>query len=735
MNPLRLYIDGFMCYAWAFIDFTQFSSALVVGKIESNDADSNGAGKTTIFKAIEYALFNQSDFNLERIVRDDCASCKIVFDFVIGTQEYRLARTRTRKGATDLSLYERTGTDGSTEEVLHTDKYQALFDEKYWKDISGRRTSDTEKDLAKLLKINLKSFRIFVHFIQNDFVGLATATPEKRKGILKDALNLAVYAKLEKIAKDKCSLLSKEAEKMRLLIDGMGDPDLALTDLAFQLSSAEVSIQSGTENIAELECSLAELTDSLNKLINEHSNLESRFSNLIAKEKTLTAEKVRLEISVKEYTSKKANIVKAARDLVAELKQLEETRKQLIDIDFNQMDILSELIISNKERAAQLSLTIQTDTIRCEKLKKPIPKDGECEECRQPITAEHRKICQAKLDQERTERQQNIQICKKEIGALTTQNGLHQQTINSLTLSKQHLEGVNVKIASKKKEHTDRRDTHDEYKALLDKFTAELEAKNVEIEKVNEDLQSSYTEVATALNQKIQDAKQTVATATTKLSISNKELTQLISSKAVIQHSLNQKTEDKRKKLDYNKLLKELEDKLSVYPSVLQAFSSTGIPNLIIHNILDDLQLEVNSLLNQFKPGLQLTFTIEKTKGDGTEADTLDIDYKLNGKDRYYEQLSGAMRLIVNFSLKLGLSFLLQKMLGVDIKFLLLDELDQSLDKSRADAFADIVKFLQKDFNILVITHNDRLKDKFSHAVLVEQDINMVSHAQLVSSW
>lgn len=735
MNPLRLYIDGFMCYDWAYIDFTQFSSALVVGKKEGDDADSNGAGKTTIFKAIEYVLFNQSDFNLERIVRDDCASCKIVFDFIIGTQEYRLARTRTRKGATDLSLYERTGTDGSTEEVLHTDKYKALFDEKYWKDISGRRTSDTERDLTKLLKINLKSFRILVHFIQNDFAGLATATPEKRKGILKDALNLAVYAKLEKIAKEKCSLLSKEAEKIRLLIDGVGDPDSALVDLATQLSNAELGIESSTGHVANLESFLVGRNEELNKLTNEYSNLASRFSNLITKEKTLSAEKARLEISVKEYTSKKANVIKAARDLIAELKQLEETRKQLVDIDFNQIDILSELIISNKERAAQLSLTIQTDMARCEKLKKPIPKDGECEECRQPITAEHRKICQAKLDQERTERQQNIQTCKKEIGALTTQNGLHQQTINSLTLSKQHLEGVNVKIASKKKEHTDKRETHDEYKALLDKFTAELEAKNVEIEKVNEDLQSSYTEVAADLTEKIQEAKQKVAADSLSLAAANKELTQLISSKAVIQHSLNQKTEEKRKKIDYNKLLKELEEKLSVYPSVLQAFSSTGIPNLIIHNILDDLQLEVNSLLNQFKPGLQLTFTIEKTKGDGTEADTLDIDYKLNGKDRYYEQLSGAMKLIVNFGLKLGLSFLLQKMLGIDIKFLLLDEMDQSLDKSKVDAFANIVKFLQKDFSILVVTHNDRLKDKFSHAVLVEQDINEVSHAQLVSSW
>ena len=51
------------------------------------------------------------------------------------------------------------------------------------------------------------------------------------------------------------------------------------------------------------------------------------------------------------------------------------------------------------------------------------------------------------------------------------------------------------------------------------------------------------------------------------------------------------------------------------------------------------------------------------------------------------------------------------------------------------DAFADIVKFFQKDFTILVITHNDRLKDKFTNGILVEQDINMISRAKVVSSW
>jgi DNA repair exonuclease SbcCD ATPase subunit len=176
-----------------------------------------------------------------------------------------------------------------------------------------------------------------------------------------------------------------------------------------------------------------------------------------------------------------------------------------------------------------------------------------------------------------------------------------------------------------------------------------------------------------------------------------------------------------------------LEGKLFLYPTVIQAFSTVGIPNLIIHNILDSLQLKVNTLLNQFKPGLQLSFSIEKTKDDSTE-DTLDINYQINGRDRYYEQLSGAQHLMVLFSLKLGLYFLLQDELGIDVKFLLLDESDQSLSKGRVDAFAEAIKILQKDFTVLVITHNDHLKDKFTHAILVEQERD-VSCARVVSSW
>jgi len=739
MRISRLYIEDFSCYDDAYIDFNEFSSAILIGKKENNDDVSNGVGKTTIFKAIEYVLFNYSDENLEDLIRDDTDSCSVTIDFIVSDQEYRVTRTRTRKGTTDLTLYKRTPNDGEEEEVYHShknDKKVPLHNKKYWEDISGRRSADTEKELGKLIKINVKSFRVFVHFVQHDFSGLTTATPEKRKALLREAMNLVIYPKLERLAKEKFNLLSKEIDKFNLMIETIGDPDSSITDLNQKIIKTNLSLDEYALKLADIEVVQTQFADNINKLTNEHAGLEKKFSALLTKEQALNNEKSRAEISVKEYTTKKANIVLAAKEALAEIKSLEETQLKLVDFDFNKIDVLSEQIVSNKEEIAKLNLTIQNNTARYEKIKRPIPADGECEECRQPITPEHRAICQEKINQEQDALHENISNCAMMVDTLRKNNTNNQQEINRLTLSKQHLESVNTKIANKKKEVSDKKEQYEEYKLLLDKFVADLADKNKQLEQVAEDLRNSSIDEAKVLQKQIQKEKANFAALVSEAATINKEVAILNSSKAVFQHDLNKRIEDKRKKIDYTKLLKELEARTAMYPAVIQSFSSTGIPNLIIQNVLDDLQDESNKLLAQLKPGMQLAFSVEKkVEKTGEQADTLDISYTVNGKKRYYQALSGAMKLAVTFSLKLGLSFLLQKLAGVDIRFLLLDEIDESLDKASTDSFADIVKLLQKEYKILVISHNDRLKDKFSHAVLVEQDTNMVSKARVVSSW
>lgn len=743
MKPIRLYIDNFMCHDKSFVDFSQFSAALIVGKVDNNELFSNGVGKTTVFKAIEYVLFNQADVNLEKIIRDDENACQVTLDFLIGDQEFRVRRKRTKKGSTDLTLLQRTANSGEEDKVYHTisldakgNVYSPLDDEKFWKDISGRRAADTEKELEKIIKINFKAFRSTIHFIQNDLMGLPTATPESRKKILKEALNLVIYTKLEKIAKEKSNVLAKDIEKHKTLIDNLGDPNKELLELIIKLSAIELEFTTKQAVVLEFTTLISKINDKITNLNNTYSVLESKSSSLVAKEQGLTNSKNKLEISVKEYQSKKTNTIKAAKELIDEVKSLKDIQSKLAQIDYSQIDILGEQISKGKEKVAHYNVVIQNSLSKYEELKIPVPDDSVCKHCRQPLSQDHKKICKTQIQNEMLSCQEAIKESKKEIAILNSEILSCQQAINGLNLSKQQLEGINTKITSKNKEIQDKKSLHDEYISLFEKFTSELAEKSTELDQVKEELKNSSLEEALILKTQIESEKNQILRLTTQAQAVNKETAHLNASKAVIQHTIDQKNIDKDKLVVLKNNLTELEEKFIIYPSVLQAFSSTGIPNLIIQNVLDDLQAEANELLGQLKPGLQLSFFIEKTvEKTGDQADTLDINYHINGKERYYEQLSGAQKLAVAFSLKLGLSFLLHKMIGTNIQFLLLDEIDQSLDKASVDAFADIVKFFQKDFIILVITHNDRLKDKFSHAILVEQDINMISRASVVSSW
>lgn len=729
MKPIRIYIENFMCYDKSDINFNSFKSALIIGSQENNDSYSNGVGKSTIFTAIEYVLFNQADINLDKIIRDDTNLCKVVFDFELDSQIYRVSRTRTKKGNSDLSLYERTAAAGSEQEINDINS-----PEKFWKNISGRRAGDTEKELTKLIKINYKAFRSTIHFVQHDFTGLPTLSPEKRKGILKESLHLLTYSKLEKLAKEKASAVLKEIEKHKTLIEAIGNPIADVIPLQDQLELLKSKLNDKNTIINNTQLEINHFSNVIKTLSDKKSSLEDKSSSLVLKEKSLLVEKSKLETSIKDYSLKKSNIIQNAKETINEISALKEEQLKLTSLDFSQIDILNEIIVKNREKIAQLNLTIQNNLTIYEELKIPMPDDSVCKHCRQTLSEEHRIICKKEISVQMEKCQSDIKISKKQIAELNSEILTYQQKVNSLIISKNKLEELNNKILTKTNEVQEKRNIHNEYVTFLAKFEEDLNSKIKEIELVSEEIKQSSLSEVNAISVSIKTNKQELDKLSVNLSSLNKELSHINSNIMVINHSIEQKQNDQIKKQNLINKLNEFEATYMAYAPVLQAFSSTGIPNLIIQDVLDDLQTEANNLLSQLKPGLQLEFLIEKTKGDGTQSDTLDINYFINGRIRSYNQLSGAQKISVMFSLKLGLFFVLKKVLGTNIQFLLLDEVDQPLDKASVDSFADLVKMFQNEFTILVITHNDRLKDKFSHTILVEQDTNMVSKARVISS-
>ena len=134
--------------------------------------------------------------------------------------------------------------------------------------------------------------------------------------------------------------------------------------------------------------------------------------------------------------------------------------------------------------------------------------------------------------------------------------------------------------------------------------------------------------------------------------------------------------------------------------------------------------------MEELRPGILLQFNISKNNKD-----TLDLNYLIDCKEKEWEQLGGGQQIFISLSLKLALSIIIQRRLGIEIKFLELDEVDQPLDKAGVDAYASVIRKWQDKFKIFVITHNDLLKDKFSHAILVESDGEKGATANVVTNW
>lgn len=715
MKPLRLIIKDFMCYDESVINFN-FQSALIVGRATNNDLHSNGVGKSTIFKAIEYALFNEVGTNLEKIIRDDTQKCKVIFDFELDSI-YRVIRSRNKKGINDLSLFVRNSVD--------EDEYTFLEDtnDKYWKSLTCRRVSDTEKELNKVIKINYDSFRNTVHFAQNDFSGLTTITPSKRKTLLKETLNLSIYSKLEKIAKEqlsanKNSIQSQEFKLLSLkesvskkdnVILSLATLDSIVNDLTNKIDISKKIINDNTNIISLLKEEKFKSQSNLDAFLKTKESLSNYIKILSNKNSFLNEEKKNLLLKGKNLS----NSINSLKTFLNENKPIE---LSLIQTDINSCNLnqfkLTEKISSNDQEI--------------KKLKKPLPKETVCSTCLQSISEEHKDSC-LKLNNEKISflEEQNSKFknellsLKKNLNDLTTKLKASEEKNDNIT-------SCNLKLSKLEFEIQSERDKLKKTNSDISECSVELDKTKLSLDEVNNKLDLNSIEKLSELDFKIKTIYSLLQDEHINFNALTKDLSLKENERSILNHDLKSILSNEKEIVVIESKLKDLLEEKEILEAVVEGFSATGIPNLIIHTILNDLQEEANDILKQIKPGLQLSFVVEKENED----DTLDIKYSYHGKDRDFDLLSGAMKLSVNFAIKLGLSKIFQNILNIHTKFLLLDELDQSLDKASIDAFADIIKFFQKEFIVMVITHNDRMKDKFKTILSVEQDYNMISRVK-----
>jgi DNA repair exonuclease SbcCD ATPase subunit len=706
--PVSLEIENFMNHRESFIDFSEFNSCLVVGKDINDYRKSNGTGKSTIYKAIRYVLFNNTDSKkIEKIVRDGADKCKVTFVISVDSDDYKIVRQRSNKSnKSDLKMFKKIGDD--------------------WKPIDAKTSTETDAILQKLIIFNYESFSNSILFEQGTFSKLAEGTDTEKRKILKEPLNLGIYSKYEKIAKDKLSVIEKEFDKTKSIIESLGDPDgdieISKKDL---LSNEQLYIvdQKKYDNIKNDLSSLRNDVSDLEKLLSsDAAQLSEKLVEIDKKKSQIAADITKCNNQILSFEGS----IKAYNDKISKIKEeINQAKTELASEEaynnINEDDVHKEIEELEAKETKGIKYVASLE-VEHDRLSKPLPEGSQCNVCFNELNEEYRE-------------------------KISKENKLKSLEINGkLTLSKNKLSNIKEK---KKNLFSDikkisARNKSNEIISLEKTITSNESL----IVTANDNIKNLNDELSSCLEKEIEYNKQTVDF---NIEDTNKRIVELRSNirnlesieallvsniknimikKGILQERINSRTSDKLKLEELLKNKSSLDKKVKIHYRAVKAFSSTGIPTLIIHTILDDLQVEANVVLDEIRPGLSLQFTTQKE-----DKDALDIIYKINGKNRDYSLLSGGQKMYFSFALKLGLSIVIQKRLGVDFRMLLLDEVDQPLDAAGQDAFVDIIKKYHSKFKICVVTHNDRLKNKMTHAILVENDGNNGATAKVVTSW
>jgi len=171
--------------------------------------------------------------------------------------------------------------------------------------------------------------------------------------------------------------------------------------------------------------------------------------------------------------------------------------------------------------------------------------------------------------------------------------------------------------------------------------------------------------------------------------------------------------------------LNKLKGEFAIYDKLKGHFGKEGIQSVIIENVISELEDYANNTLSKIcnePTSLKVRTQKENEKGGWTE--TFDIEVTAGGRTDEFETFSGGEKFRISFALRLALSKILSKRMGGALQFLLLDEVSSSLDNKGLEMFIDIVKQLGDELKIMVITHDEKLKEMFDDILVVNKGVD-----------
>ena len=211
MRPIKLQLNNFGPYDHAVIDFSNFTESklfLITGD--------TGAGKTTIFDGMTYALFGEGTGerqpeDMRSEFADTVSETKVIFWFEHNGHFYKIKRTPTQmlkkkrgaKSDLDLTAHKATVSLLEVDNTLKT-PVAAL----------GDKATVVNDQIKELLHLNAEQFRKIILLPQDKFREFLSAQSDEKKVILRQLFGTAIFDQFTNELKQQQKISDSNLEKI-----------------------------------------------------------------------------------------------------------------------------------------------------------------------------------------------------------------------------------------------------------------------------------------------------------------------------------------------------------------------------------------------------------------------------------------------------------------------------------------------------------------------------------------
>lgn len=663
MIPLKMHMVNFGPYADSTVDFN-FKSALIVGENASISGASNGTGKSTIFQALTWVLTGSSRYkNSNSIIRDGTDAAKVTLLFEAGGEKYQIIRGRNRTNKQTLD-FSRILPDGKLEPV------------------KADTNSKLDEKIAEVTRVRYDSFVNTAYFAQNTISDFMYGTSSVRQKLIAEILAMDRWNTYAKNAATRLAETEKELDISRYKLSVFGNLGSKRADLEAEQLIVQARLDSISSDIASLEKEEGDLRD----VAAEEASAVQAAATRAATQQLVDSIKKSIADAEHRGTAVKSRLAAAQSSIQA-------LQIQIKDIGPRQ-DLSSTILQKLAERRGELA-TAQRRISAVEK--------GHCDTCGSSWKHDHSAELE-KLRAQVDEMRSRISVGEAKLAEARAAESIWDSENIKVSSAKAKLASLEADVASLQNEKGSISDR-------IAKLAEELASAETKI-KLMPEVRSQRTGAAGRLR----DIQVKITAMRGQHAAAVAALSQIVAKLEVVaSQELESKTLVERGK--------ELEKDVNLYSALAKHFSKTGIQASILDTVVSEIETLSNSFLSRLshKP-FSIKFVTQRPDTKGQMKETLDVEVISPTSTKYIEDLSGGEQFRVGFSVRLALAAVQARRQGGELSLLLLDEVSSSLDKVGIETFVSIVKELQKTMIVMLITHDDSLKEHFDNVLRVQND-------------